>query len=90
MFTAALPVGSVGAILEAGMSDDYEKARAMIAGARRDDAPGQAMKATIEQQIAGGVEAAGHVHIEKGDTLWSFASRVLDAARVDETKDREP
>ena len=72
------------------MSDDYEKARAMIAGARRDDAPGQAMKATIEQQIVGGVEAAEHVHIEKGDTMWSFASRVLDAEQEDEKKDREP
>ena len=69
------------------MSDDYEKARAMIVGARRDDAPGQAMKATIERQIAGGVEAAGHVHIEKGDTMWSFASRVLDAVQEDERKD---
>ena len=69
------------------MGDDYEKARAMIAGARRDDAPGQAMKATIEQQIAGGVEAAGHVHIEKGDTMWSFANRVLDAVQEDERKD---
>ena len=72
------------------MSDDYEKARAMIAGARRDDAHGQAMKATIEQQIAGGVEAAGHVHIEKGDTLWSFANRVLDAAQEDEKKGHGP
>ena len=41
----------------------------------------QAMKATIEQQIAGGAEAAGHVHIEKGDTMWSFAHRVLDAVQ---------
>ena len=72
------------------MSDDYEKARAMIAGARRDDAPGQAMKATIEQQMAGGVAAAGHIHIEKGDTLWSFANRVLDAVQEDERKDGEP
>ncbi len=72
------------------MGDDYEKARAMIAGARRDDAPGQAMRATIEQQIAGGVEAAGHVHIEKGDTMWSLANRVLDAVQEDEKKDREP
>ena len=72
------------------MSDDYEQARAMIAGARRDDAHGQAMKATIEQQIAGGVEAAGHVHIEKGDTMWSFANRVLDAVQEDARKDSEP
>ena len=72
------------------MSDDYEKARAMIAGARRDDAHGQAMKATIEQQIAGGVEAAEHVHIENGDTMWSFANRVLDAEQEDDRKDREP
>jgi hypothetical protein len=43
----------------------------------------------IEQRIAGGTKAAGHVHIEKGDTLWNFASRVLDAAQGDE-KDREP
>ncbi|WP_343894529.1 hypothetical protein [Craurococcus roseus] len=70
------------------MSDDYEKARAMIAGARRGDAPGQAMKATIEQQIAGGVEAAGHVHIEKGDTMWSFANRVLDAVQEKEKEQK--
>lgn len=70
------------------MSDDYEKARAMIAGARRDDAPGQAMKATIEHQIAGGVEAAGHVHIEKGDTMWSFANRVLDAVKEKENEQK--
>jgi hypothetical protein len=76
----------LGGTKEAGMSDDYEKARAMIAGARRGDAPGQAMRATIEQQIAGGVEAAGHVHIEKGDTLWSLANRVLDAVQGDEKK----
>jgi hypothetical protein len=73
--------------MEARMSDDYEKARAMIAGAQRDDANGRAMKASIEQQIAGGVEAAGHVHIEQGDTLWSFANRVLDAVQEDERKD---
>ena len=35
----------------------------------------------IEQRIAGGAEAAGHVHIEKGDTMGSFANRVLDAAQ---------
>jgi hypothetical protein len=61
------------------MGDDYERARAMIETARRDDALGRAMRASIEQRIAGGVEAAGHVHIEKGDTMWSFANRVLDA-----------
>ena len=69
------------------MGDDYEKARATIERARRDDVHGQAMKATIEQQIAGGVEAAGHVHIEKGDTMWSFANRVLDAVQEGERKD---
>ena len=72
------------------MSDDYERARTMIEEARRDDALGRAMKASIERQIAGGVEAAGHVHIEKGDTLWSFANRVLDAVQEDETKGGEP
>ena len=71
------------------MSDDYNEARAMIEEARRDDAQGRAMKASIEQQIAGGLEAAGHVHIEKGDTLWSFANRVLDAVQEDEGKDGE-
>ena len=40
------------------MSDDYERARAMIETARRDDALGRAMKASIEQRIAGGVEGA--------------------------------
>ena len=45
------------------------------------------MRATIEQQVAGGVEAAGHVHIEKGDTLWSFANRVLDAVQEGERND---
>ncbi len=39
------------------------------------------MKASIERRIAGGTKAAGHVHIEKGDTMWSFANRVLDAAQ---------
>ena len=63
------------------MGDDYERARAMIETARRDDALGRAMRANIEQRIAVAVGAAGHVHIEKGDTMWSFANRVLDAAR---------
>jgi hypothetical protein len=63
------------------MGDDYDRARAMIETARRDDALGRAMRASIEQRIAGGVGAAGHVHIEKGDTMWSFANRVLDAAQ---------
>ena len=89
MFAAALPGGSFGATLEAGMSDDYEEARAMIEAARRDDARGRAVKAGIERRIAGGAEAAGHVHIEKGDTMWSFANRVLDAAQ-EVGKDREP
>jgi predicted urease superfamily metal-dependent hydrolase len=39
------------------------------------------MRASIEQRIAGGVGDAGHVHIEKGDTMWSFVNRVLDAAQ---------
>ncbi len=69
------------------MSDDYERARAMIETARRDDALGRAMKASIKQGIAGGVKAAGHVHIEKGDTMWSLANRVLDAVQEDERKD---
>ena len=73
------------------MSDDYEEARAMIEAARRDDAQGRAMKASIERRIAGGVEAAEHVHIEKGDTMWSFANRVLDAVQEDEKRgDRDP
>ncbi len=65
------------------MGDDDEEARAMIEQARRDDAQGRAMKASIERQIAGGVEAAEHVHIEKGDTMWSYANRVLDAVQQD-------
>ena len=72
------------------MSDDYEQARAMIAGAGRDDAQGRAMKASIERQVAGGAEAAEHVHIEKGDTMWSLANRVLDAVQDDEKKGGEP
>ena len=72
------------------MSDDSEKARAMIEQARRDDAQGRAMRAGIERQVAGGAEAAGHVHIEKGDTMWSFANRVLDAVQEDEKKGGEP
>src|SRR3712207_8432195 len=47
--------------------------------ARRGDALGRAMRASIEQRIAGGAEAAaGRVHLERGDTMWSFANRVLD------------
>jgi hypothetical protein len=73
------------------MSDDYERARAMIETARRDDALGRAMKASIEQRIAGGMKAAEHVHFEQGDTMWSFANRVLDAVQEDEkTEDRDP
>ena len=79
--TMRFPRGRFGAATETRMSDDYERTRAMIETARRDDALGRAMKASIERRIAGGAEAAGHVHIEKGDTLWSFASRVLDAAQ---------
>ena len=70
------------------MGDDYEEARAMIEEARRDDAQGRAMKASIEREVAGGAEAAEHVHIEKGDTMWSLANRVLDAVQEDE-KDSE-
>jgi hypothetical protein len=100
------PRGSFGATTEARMSDDYERARTMIEEARRDDdyerartmieearrddALGRATRASIERQVAGGAEAAGHVHLEKGDTLWSFANRVLDAAQEEETEDRAP
>ena len=84
------PRGRFTATTGARMSDDYERARAMIETARRDDALGRAMKASIEQQIAGGTKAAEHVHLEKGDTLWSFANRVLDAVQEDETKGGEP
>jgi hypothetical protein len=64
------------------MADDYERARAMIETAWRGDALGRAMRASIERRIAGGVErAAGHAHIEKCDTMWSFANRVLDPVR---------
>ena len=72
------------------MGDDYEKARATIERARRDDAQGRVVRAAIERQIAGSVRAAEHVHIEKGDTMWSFANRVLDAVQEDETKGGEP
>ncbi len=72
------------------MSDDYEQARTMIEEARRDDALGRATRASIERRIAGGVEAAEHVHIEKGDTMWSFANRVLDAVQDEENENREP
>ena len=72
------------------MSDDYEQARAMIEEARRDDALGRATRASIERQVAGGAEAAEHVHIEKGDTMWSFANRVLDAVQDEENENREP
>ena len=89
--TMRFPQGRFGVTTEARMSDDYEEARAVIEVARRDDALGRAMKASIEQQIAGGVKAAGHVHIEKGDTMWKFTNRVLDAAQEDEKKgDRDP
>ena len=73
------------------MGDDDEEARAMIEQARRDDARGRVVRAAIERQIAEGAEAAGHVHLEKGDTMWSFAIRVLDAVQEAETKgDRDP
>ena len=89
--TMRSPHGRFGATTETRMSDDYERARAMIETARRDDALGRAMKASIEQQVAGGVEAAEHVHIEKGDTMWNFTNRVLDAVQEDEkTEDRDP
>ena len=89
--TMRFPRGHFGVTTEAGMGDDYEKARTMIEEARRDDALGRAMRASIEQQIAGGAEAAEHVHIEKGDTMWNFTNRVLDAVQEDEKKgDREP
>ena len=68
------------------MSDDYERARTVIEEARRDDALGRATRASIERQVAGGADAAGHVHIEKGDTMWSLANRVLDAVQEDEKK----
>ncbi len=71
------------------MSDEYKEARAMIEQARRDDAEGRAARASIERQVAGGAEAAEHVHIEKGDTMWSYANRVLDAVQEDE-KGGEP
>ena len=72
------------------MGDDYDEARAMIERARRDDAQGRATRASIERQVAGGAEAAEQVHIGKGDTMWSFANRVLDAVQEDETKRGEP
>ena len=53
----------------------------MIEQARRDDAQGRVVTAAIERQDAEGAEAAGHVHIEKGDTMWSLVNRVLDAAQ---------
>jgi hypothetical protein len=79
--TARFPRGRFGATREAGMGDDYDRARAMILTARRGDALGRAMRASIEQRIAGGAAAAGRVHLERGDTMWSFANRVLDAAQ---------
>ena len=89
--TMRFPHGRFGVATEARMSDDYEKARAMIEVARRDDAVGRVMKVGIEQRIAGGAEAAEHVHIEKGDTMWNFTNRVLDAVQEDEkTEDRDP
>ena len=73
------------------MGDDYEKARATIERARRDDAQGRVVRAAIERQIAEGAEAAGHGHLEKGDTMWSLANRVLDAVQDDERRgDRDP
>ena len=72
------------------MGDDYEEARTMIEEARRDDALGRATRASIERQVAGGAEAAGRVHIEKGDTMWSFANRVLDAMQYEENENGEP
>jgi hypothetical protein len=84
------PRGRFGATTEARMSDDYEQARTMVEEARRDDALGRATRASIERQVAGGAEAAEHVHIEKGDTMWSYANRVLDAVRDEENARREP
>ena len=74
------------------MGDDYERARAMVETVRRGDALGRAMRASIERRIASGVAgAAGLVDLEKGDTMWSFANRVLDAAQEDEkTEERDP
>ena len=73
------------------MGDDYEKARATIERARRDDAQGRVVRAAIERQIAEGAEAAGHGHLEKGDAMWSLANRVLDAVQDDEKRgDRDP
>ncbi len=72
------------------MGDDYDEARAMIERARRDDAQGRATRASIERQVAGGAEAAEHLHIGNGDTMWSFANRVLDAVQEDEKKRGEP
>ena len=62
------------------MGDEFDEARAMILTARRGDALGRAMRASIERRIAGGADPAGRVHLERGDTMWSFANRVLDAA----------
>ena len=58
----------------------FDEARAMIETARRGDAVGRAVRASIARQIAGDAAAAGRVHLERGDTMWSFANRVLDAA----------
>jgi hypothetical protein len=68
------------AATEAAMGDEFDEARAVIAVAGRGDALGRAMRASIERQIAGGAAADGRVHLERGDTMWSFANRVLDAA----------
>ncbi len=86
--TARFPRGRFGATREAGMGDDYDRARAMIRTARRGDALGRAMRASIEQRIAGGAAAAGRVHLERGDTMWSFANRVLDAAAQGDAQKR--
>ncbi len=73
------------------MGYDYEQARTMIERARRDDAQGRVVRAAIERQIAEGAEAAGHGRLEKGDTMWNLANRVLDAVQDDEKRgDRDP
>ena len=79
--TARFPRDHFSVTREAATGDDYERGRAMILTARRGDALGRAMRASIEQRIAGGAAAAGRVHLERGDTMWSVANRVLDVAQ---------
>ena len=75
-------------VVGAGALGGYFGGRLSEAG--RDDALERAARAGIERQVAGGAEAAEHVHIEKGDTMWSLANRVLDAVQDEEKKGREP